>query len=61
MVPHKSMITYHLQGIGEGLEFYTSNYEKILLMGEFNSEISEASMNSFYNLYNLKSLAQEST
>ena len=35
--PHKSMITYHLQGIGKGLEFYTSNYEKILLMGEFNS------------------------
>ena len=38
MVPHKSMITYQLQGIGKGLEFYTSNYEKMLLMGEFNSK-----------------------
>ena len=36
------MITYHLQEIGKGLEFYTSNYEKTLLMGHFNSEISEA-------------------
>ena len=58
---HKSMITYHLQEIGKGLEFYTSNYEKILLMGDFNSEVSEASMNSFCNLCNLKSLVQEPT
>ena len=59
--PHKSMITYHLQEIGKGLEFYTSNYEKILLMGDFNSEMSETSMNSFCNLYNLKCLVQEPT
>ena len=55
------MITYHLQEIGKGLEFYTSNYEKILLMGDFNSEMSETSMNSFCNLYNLKCLVQEPT
>ena len=53
------MITYHF--IGEGLEFYTSNYEKLLLMGYFNSKMSEASMNSFCNLYNLKCLVQEPT
>ena len=47
--PHKSMITYHLQEMGKGLEFYTSNYENTLLMGDFNSKISEASMNSFCN------------
>ena len=44
------MITYHSQEIGKGLEFYTLNYEKILLMGDFNSEMSVASMNSFFNL-----------
>ena len=54
--PHKSMITYHLQEIRKVLEFYTSIYEKILLMGDFNSEMSEASLNSFCNLYNLKCL-----
>ena len=39
------MITYLLQEIGKDLEFSTSNYEKILLMGDFNSKMSEASMN----------------
>ena len=48
--PHESMITCHLQEIGKGLEFYTLNYEKILLMGDFNSEMSVASINSFFNL-----------
>ena len=38
------MIIRHLQEIGKGLEFFTSNYEKILLMGDFSSETSEASM-----------------
>ena len=37
----KSMITYHLQEIGKGLEFYTWNYEKIFLIGEINSKMSE--------------------
>ena len=39
------MITYHLQEIGKDLEFSTSNYEKILLMGDFNTKMSEGSMN----------------
>ena len=55
------MITYHLQEIGKGLEFYTSNFEKILLMGNFNSKMSEALTNSFCNLYNLRCLVQEPT
>ena len=42
--PHKSMMTYHLQEIRKGSEFYTSNYEK---MGDFNPQISETLMNYF--------------
>ena len=38
--------------------FYTSNYQKILLMGGYNSEMSEASMNSFCNSF---CLVQEPT
>ena len=59
--PLKNTITYHLQEIEKGLEFYTSNYVKKLLMADFNSEMSEASKNSFCNLYNLKCLVQEPT
>ena len=55
------MITYHWKEIGKGLEFYTSNYEKILLMGDVNSEMSAAPVNSSCNLYNLKCLVQEPT
>ena len=33
------MITYHLQELGKDLNFYTSNYEKMFSMGDFNSEI----------------------
>ena len=54
-------ITFHLQEIEKASEFYTSNYKKMLLMGDFNSKMSEASMNSFCNLYNLKCLVQEPT
>ena len=57
----KTMMTYHLQEIEKGLEFYTWNCEKIFLMGDFNSEMSETPMNSFCSLYNLKCLVQETT
>ena len=59
--PHKRMITYHLQEIGKGLEFYTSSYKKILLMSDFSSEMSEVSMNPFCSLYNIKYSVQEPT
>ena len=55
------MITYHLREPGKGLKFYTSNYEKMFSMGDFNSEMSETSINSFCNFYNLKFLVQEPT
>ena len=45
--PHKSMMTYHLQEIRKDSEFYTSNYEKMFLMGDFNPQISETLMNYF--------------
>lgn len=47
--PHESIIPYHLQEIGLGLEIYTSNCETIFLMGDF--KLSETLMNSFCNLY----------
>ena len=43
------------------MEFYSSNLDKIFLMGDFNSRMSETSMNSFWNSYNLQCLVQEPT
>ena len=48
--PHKTMITYHLHEIEKSLEFDTSNYDKIFLMGDFNSDMSETSINSYTNV-----------
>ena len=57
------MITFDLQEIGKSMEFYTSNYKKVFLMGDFNFEMSETSVNSFCNCLvpNLKCLVQEPT
>ena len=51
------MITYHLHEIEKSLEFNTSNYDKIFLMGDFNSDMSETSINSYTNVYLRKRLA----
>ena len=40
---------------------YSSNYESIILVGDFNSEINDNSMNDFCESYNLRSLIREST
>ena len=40
---------------------YSSNYESIILVGDFNSEINDNSMNDFCESYNLHSLIREST
>ena len=44
------MITYHLHEIEKSLEFNTSNYDKIFLMGDFDSDMSETSINSYTNV-----------
>ena len=41
------------------VEDYIANYDNILLLGDFNSEISEPCLNDFCEIYNLKNLAKE--
>ena len=40
---------------------YSSSYESIILVGDFNSEINDNCMNDFCESYNLSSLIREST
>ena len=56
--PHKDNISNHLQLIK--LDLYSSNYESIILVGDFNSEINVKCMNNFCESYNLSSLIRES-
>ena len=59
--PHKSEIKKHLSALRNSLDFHSSKYEKILILGDFNVEIEEANMKSFCENYNLKSLIKQPT
>ena len=58
--PHKSELKKHLTALRNSLDLYSSKYEKILILGDFNVEI-EANMKSFCENYNLKSLTKQPT
>ena len=49
--PHKNLINYHLQKLAIGIQIYSNNYNEILLMGDFNAEVS-----SFCELYEVNSI-----
>ena len=59
--PHKHLIKDHLQQIKNAIDFYSKSYENIILIGDFNVEISDSHMDSFCAIYHLKSLIKEPT
>ena len=59
--PNKASIAYHLKEISKGIDTYSSDYENIFLMADYNSESSEPTLASFCDLYHLKNLIEEPT
>ena len=53
------MIDKHLNAIGRQFDSLCEKYENIILLGDFNSELTEDSMQDFCNIYNLKCLVKE--
>ena len=49
------MIDNHLKSISMQFDELHKKYESIIIIGDFNSEICEDTMNDFYGLYNHKS------
>ena len=47
--------------LGKALDIYLHKYDHILLIGDFNSEISEISIHDFCHVYNLDSLSNTPT
>ena len=39
--PHKSLIGNHLDAVSKTLDLHSSTYDKIILLGDFNTEIDE--------------------
>ena len=59
--PKLSHIKNHLQEIGKGLQYYSSKYNNFIVLGDFNTEMSNPHTSEFCALYNLTNLIKEST
>ena len=57
----KPNIGNFLRSIGPTLDYYMCRLENFILLGDFNSEITENLMKEFCDTYNLKNLVTEAT
>ena len=59
--PQKDNISNFLGHVSKGLDNYLANYDNILLLGDFNSTMSEKPMKDFCELYDLQNLIKDPT
>ena len=59
--PHKEYIANHLSNISKILSKNSSQYERFLCIGDFNSEPFENSMKEFCDVFHLQNLVKEPT
>ena len=52
--PHKENISNHLQMISKSLDLHLSQYDNIIIVENFNTEIGQNSMNGFCDRYTLQ-------
>ena len=58
---HRDNIKDHLNTISANLDLYSSKYEYIIVIGDFNVEVNDKFMSNFCESNNLSSLIKEST
>ena len=49
--PHRRFISNHLIDIGRNLDLLSTNYDNILLLGDFNAEVENNFLKKFCDLY----------
>ena len=59
--PHRDKISNHLRSIGRKLNALCMKYDNLILMGDYNCEITEEPMKVFCDTYNLTSLVNVAT
>ena len=59
--PHKNSIEKHLFEIGLSIDFFSNKYENFIILGDFNSEITETPVANFCATYSLTSLIKSKT
>ena len=55
------MISNHLCSLSKSIDNFMSHYDNIIILGDFNSEMSEDKMKEFCEIYNLKNLVKAPT
>ena len=58
---HGRFISNHLINVGKNLDFLSTNYDNILLLGDFNAEVENNFLKEFCDLYEMKSLIRVPT
>ena len=59
--PHKSLIGNQLDVLNKTLDLHSSTYNKIILLGDFHTEICVQDLKLFCDNYSLKSLIRQPT
>ena len=59
--PNKNNIKNHLEIISKALDAFSTKYENIILLGDFNVCVDDETMGNFCNSYNLNSLIKQRT
>ena len=59
--PTKNNIKNHLETISRALDTFSTKYENLVLLGDFNVCVDDENMKKFCNFYSLKSLIKQPT
>ena len=59
--PHKNNINHHLETISRTLDTFSTKYENILLLGDFNTSVDDEAMKNVCSSYCLNSLIKQPT
>ena len=59
--PNFCNLSVRLNATDEAIEFYSKTYDKILIAGDFNVQISDIKLDTFCSIWNLKSLGKKPT
>ena len=59
--PHKENISYFLKYVGGELDKYLPKYEGLLILGDWNSDVTEKEMKEFCESYGLENLIKVPT
>ena len=59
--PHGDNITPHLRNISTALDKLSTDYEKVILLGDFSFKVEEKNLSNFMSVHNLRPLIKQKT